>query len=54
MDLTDPDLDFAALARAYGIKGWRVEEPDELGEALRAAIRDGGPGLVDVVLDGKV
>ncbi len=54
MDLTDPDLDFAALARAYGIKGWRVEEPDELGEALRTAIRDGGPGLVDVVLDGKV
>lgn len=54
MDLTDPDLDFAALARAYGIKGWRVEGPDELGEALRAAIRDGGPALVDVILDGKV
>ncbi len=54
MDLTDPDLDFAALARAYGVKGWRVEEPDQLGEALRTAVRDGGPALVDVVLDGKV
>jgi benzoylformate decarboxylase len=54
MDLTDPDLDFAALARAYGVRGWRVESPGDLGEALQTALRADGPALVDVVLDGRL
>ncbi len=41
--------DHAAVAAAYGIKSWRVEDPDKLREALAQAIAHDGPSLVDVV-----
>jgi benzoylformate decarboxylase len=53
MDLRDPDLDFAALATAFGLRGERVERPDDLRPALDRAISHGGPALVDVQLDGS-
>lgn len=53
MDLRDPDLDFAALATAFGLNAERVAQPDDLGPALDRAIRSGGPSLVDVQLDGS-
>lgn len=40
--------DFAAVARAFGWQGWRVEMPHELGDALREAVGYPGPALVDV------
>ncbi len=54
MDLTDPDLDFARIAASFGVPGERVEQPDQLGPALRRAFAAGGPALVDVVIDGTV
>jgi acetolactate synthase-1/2/3 large subunit len=41
--------DHAAVARAYGLKSWRVTQPAELGPALRAALTAGEPTLVDVL-----
>lgn len=41
--------DHAAVAAAYGIKSWRVEDPRALGAALSAAIAYPAPTLVDVV-----
>ena len=41
--------DFAALANAIGIHGQRVEKPDDLEGALRAAFAHDGPALVDIV-----
>ncbi len=41
--------DHAAVAAAYGLKSWRVEAPDALEPALRAALADGGPTLLDVI-----
>jgi acetolactate synthase-1/2/3 large subunit len=41
--------DHAAVAAAYGLKSWRVEDPGELDGALRAAIAHDGPTLVDVI-----
>ena len=41
--------DHAAVAAAYGIKSWRVTEPDELRRVLAAAVDHGGPTLVDVI-----
>ncbi|MBV9555928.1 MAG: pyruvate dehydrogenase/oxidase PoxB, partial [Pseudolabrys sp.] len=46
-DLQNPD--FAAMAQAMGIKGIRVERPQELRAALTAAFAHEGPVLVDVV-----
>jgi acetolactate synthase I/II/III large subunit len=39
----------ARVAEAYGVRTWRVEEPDELQPSLAAALEAGGPTLVDVV-----
>ena len=41
--------DHAAVATAYGIKSWRVEQPGELDAALAAALAHDGPSLVDVI-----
>ncbi len=41
--------DHAAVARAFGIDAWRVEEPAALEPALREALASGAPALVDVV-----
>jgi pyruvate dehydrogenase (quinone) len=46
-DLTNPN--FAAMAEAMGIRGFRVERPDDLEGAVRAAFSHNGPALVDVV-----
>ncbi|MFB7942666.1 pyruvate dehydrogenase [Streptomyces sp. NPDC127049] len=43
--------DFAALARAAGAYGVRVEKPKHLAGALKDAFRHKGPALVDVVTD---
>ncbi|MEM1297667.1 MAG: thiamine pyrophosphate-binding protein [Pseudomonadota bacterium] len=41
--------DHAAVAAAYGVKSWRVEEPDQLDQALHNALAHDGPSLVDVI-----
>ncbi len=41
--------DHAAVARAYGVKAWRVENPEDLESVLREAIAHDGPSLVDVI-----
>ena len=41
--------DHAAVAAAYGIKSWRVEDPGDLERVMRAAIAHDGPTLVDVI-----
>ncbi|MER6922098.1 thiamine pyrophosphate-dependent enzyme, partial [Streptomyces spiralis] len=46
-----PHTDYAAIARASGAYGVRVEEPSKVREALREAFAHDGPALVDVVTD---
>ncbi|MDH6142324.1 pyruvate dehydrogenase (quinone) [Kitasatospora sp. GP30] len=46
-----PHTDYAAIARAAGARGIRVEQPAEVRDALREALRHPGPALVDVVTD---
>jgi pyruvate dehydrogenase (quinone) len=45
-DLNNPD--FAEVARSIGLFGARVERPDELLPALKAAFEHDGPALIDV------
>jgi pyruvate dehydrogenase (quinone) len=47
-ELENPD--FAALAKALGMYGQRVERPDDLEAALRAALDHDGPALVEAVV----
>ncbi|MET9364862.1 pyruvate dehydrogenase [Streptomyces sp. NPDC006632] len=48
---TNKNPDFAAIARAAGAYGVRVEKPKQLGSALRDAFKHKGPALVDIVTD---
>ncbi|MFJ8691467.1 pyruvate dehydrogenase [Streptomyces roseolilacinus] len=48
---TNHNPDFAAVARAAGAYGVRVEKPKHLAGALKDAFRHRGPALVDVVTD---
>jgi thiamine pyrophosphate-dependent acetolactate synthase large subunit-like protein len=52
-DLTDPNIDYASLARAYGVHGvGPIEHPSDLGPALKRSIdvvKRGEPALVDVI-----
>ncbi|WP_370229567.1 thiamine pyrophosphate-binding protein [Salipiger bermudensis] len=42
-------VDQAAVAAAYGVKSWRVEDPAELDRVLAEAVAHDRPTLVDVV-----
>ncbi len=52
-DLSNPDIDYASLAKAYGVHGiGPIASPADLGPALKRAIevvKRGEPALVDVV-----
>jgi thiamine pyrophosphate-dependent acetolactate synthase large subunit-like protein len=54
MDLTDPPLDFSRIAASFGVKGVRVEHPDQIGNAVREAQKAQEPRVVDVVIDGDI
>ncbi len=41
--------DHAAIARAWGMAAWRVEDPRELDAVLQRALAHDGPTLVDIV-----
>ena len=51
--LTEPNIDYAAMAKAYGMYGvGPIENPDDLGPAIRRAIevvKHGEPALIDVL-----
>ena len=41
--------DHAAVASAFGVKSWRVEQPDQLAPALERALDAGEPTLIDII-----
>ncbi len=46
------DTDFAAVARGFGAEGLTVENPAEIRDAVKEAVRKGRPTVVDVITDG--
>ncbi len=40
----------AAVARAYGIRSWQVDDPEELESTLCEAVAFEGPSLVDIIV----
>jgi thiamine pyrophosphate-dependent acetolactate synthase large subunit-like protein len=53
IEITQPNTDFATLAKAFDVEAWGpIEHPDQLGPALKEALKavqEGRPALVDVV-----
>lgn len=49
-----PDMDYAAFARAIGLEGINVEDPDDLGPAWDRALNGPGPVVLDVRCDAEV
>jgi acetolactate synthase-1/2/3 large subunit len=41
--------DHAKVAEAFGIRSWKVTQPQSLASVLEEALRHGGPTLVDIV-----
>jgi len=50
LDLSRPDLDFAALARGMGVPATRATTADEFTAQLERALQEEGPGVVEAVL----
>jgi thiamine pyrophosphate-dependent acetolactate synthase large subunit-like protein len=55
--IKDPNVDFAAVARGFGVYGeGPIEDPKELGPALQralAVVKRGEPALIDVITDQR-
>ena len=45
------DTDFAAIARAYGCEGVRVDNPDNLESALTEAFKSSKPTVIDALTE---
>jgi pyruvate dehydrogenase (quinone)/pyruvate oxidase len=44
-------IDFATVARGFGVKAFTVDDPAKCGEVLREALKVRGPALVEAVVD---
>jgi len=47
-NLSNPD--FSEVARVMGAEGYRVDHEDEVGDALKAAVKSGKPAVVEIML----
>lgn len=50
LDLGNPDLDWPMLARGMGVPASRAETAEDLARALRAALAEPGPYLIEAVI----
>lgn len=53
VELRDPAIDFAGMARSMGVFAARVEHPDRIAGALKDALGQDGPALLDVAVEGS-
>jgi pyruvate dehydrogenase (quinone) len=44
-------VDFAAVARAFGVRGLTINTPSECGDVIRTALSTAGPVLIEAVVD---
>jgi benzoylformate decarboxylase len=49
-ELVGPEINFSRLAETFGIFGQRVEQPEAIEPALKRALDQSGPALVDLVI----
>jgi pyruvate dehydrogenase (quinone) len=44
-------IDFAAVARGFGVKGYTIEDPRTCGQILDQALNEPGPAVIEAVVD---
>ena len=54
MDFIDPAIEFAALAQALGVRGYRIETPDAFRAAYIDAVAAREPVFIEIMVDGGV
>jgi len=54
LDLSNPDLDFVALAKGMGVSATRATTADEFNHQFETAMRESGPRLIEAMLDVDV
>jgi benzoylformate decarboxylase len=54
MDITDPPIDFAGLARSLGLEAKRIDDPGDVAGALKHAIASRRPSLLEVMVERSV
>ena len=54
LDLSNPDLDFVALAKGMGVGATRATTADEFNHQFEAAMKESGPRLIEAMLDVDV
>ncbi|MFU8817510.1 MAG: thiamine pyrophosphate-binding protein [Pseudomonadales bacterium] len=53
MDLHAPMVDFVQTAQGHGVEGTRVDTPEAIGPAVKAALATGRPHVLELVIAGK-
>jgi acetolactate synthase I/II/III large subunit len=48
------NVDYAAIARGFGLRARQVRDPHEIDRALADALADGGPYFLDVVTESQI
>ena len=54
LDLSEPDLDFVALARGFGVPAARVTSADDFAKQLERALAEPGPALIEAMVPSIV
>lgn len=54
LDIRNPNLDFTAIAAAFGVGGERIEDPKDIRAALERGLSAGKPYLLEFLIEGKV
>jgi acetolactate synthase-1/2/3 large subunit len=54
LDLSNPDLDFVALARGMGVPAVRPETAEDLTDAIERALAEPGPHVVCAPLPARL
>jgi benzoylformate decarboxylase len=54
LDIVDPEVDLVALSKSLGVDAVRINDPEELGEAVRASLASDKPRLIDVPISRAV
>jgi acetolactate synthase-1/2/3 large subunit len=47
-------VDYAAIARGFGLKSWSITDPAEIERTLQEALAHGGPAYINVVTESQI